>query len=154
MIHIEIRPASFAQVSAARTGAYIEISDDVQGIANALHAIDPHIRLRYSEAGEHFVIYWASDPSKLAEEDGDSYLIFTAQDLDHRIVKHMEEVCWRCQQPGYSFADELERTEVEAKKQEAHEWTERHGEMYERMAHAMREDLGYNQNRIFVAEGV
>lgn len=153
---MEIRPASIAQVSKARGGRYVEISDDVQGIANALWRIDKHIRLRYSETGGHFVIYWTDNPNLADEDDGEhnTYLIFTAQDLDHRIVKKMEEVYYRCKKPGYSLADELDKREAKAKAERDHEWTERHGPMYERLAHGLRKDLGYNKQRIFVPEAV
>lgn len=154
---MEVRPATLAQVSQARNGAFVQVDDDVQGVANGLHEVDPHIRLRFSEAGGYYVIYWTEDPNVAEEDDVDgnsTYLIFTAQDLDHRIVKHMEEVYWRCRQPGYSFASELDKAEAEGKKQESHEWSERHGEMFEKMAYAMRKDLGYDQSRIFVPEGV
>lgn len=149
---MEIRPASLAQITKARNGKYVEVGDDVQGVANALHEIDPHIRLRYSEAGEYFVVYWSENPH-MAEEDGGentTYLIFTAQDLDHRIVHRMAEVYWKCNKPGYSFADELDKQEAEAKKQKDHEFTERNGENYERLAHALRKELGYDQHRIYV----
>lgn len=139
-------------LSKARDGRLVPIDDDVQGVANALHELDSHIRLRYSEAGEHFVIYWAGDPEQAAEEDGESYLIFSAKDLDHRIVHRMREIYHRCQQPGYSFADELEKKDKEAKLRADVEHTERNGEMYERLGHAMRSDLGYDKQRAFIAD--
>lgn len=124
----------------------VEIDDDVQGVANGLAAIDPHIRLRFSEAGEHFVVYWQ-------ESEDDGYLIFTAQDLDQRVVKRMEEVYHRCQQPGYSFADELEKTEAKVKADADYALLQKHGPIYERMAHAMRKDTGYDKQQIFVPGG-
>lgn len=149
---MEIRPASITQLSNARNGRYVEIGDDVQGVANALWNIDKHIRLRYSEAGDYFCIYWTDNPNLADEDEGEhtTYLIFTAQDLDHRIVKHMEEVYWRCKQPGYSFADELDAHEEKAKAEDRHKWSEQHGEMWEKLAHAMRRDLGYDKSRVFV----
>lgn len=154
---MEIRPASLAQISKGRDGRYIQIADDVQGVANGLNLIDPHIKLRYSEAGKHFVVYWSENPD-LTDEDDDpqntTYLIFTAQDLDHRIVKRMEEVYAKCNKPGYSFADELEAKDQSDKKAADHDRREKQGEMYERLAHAMRHDLGYDQHRIYVPEAV
>lgn len=153
---MEIRPATFTQVAKARDGRYITIDDDVQGVANALNAIDTHIKLRYSEAGEYYVVYWSDDPSAAEEDDRDgntTYLIFTAQDLDQRMVKKMEEVYWRNRQPGYSLADELDKADAEDKKRKEAEFTQENGEMYERLAHSMRKELGYNQSRIFVGEG-
>lgn len=151
---MEIRPATLAQVTKARNGKYVEISNDVQGIANALNEIDPHIRLRYSEAGGYFVVYWSENPNVAEEDDGDNttYLIFTAQDLDHRIVHRMAEVYWKCRRPGYSFADELEREQERQKKEKDHAWSEAMGENFERLAHAMRKELGYDKGRIYVPD--
>lgn len=155
MVPIEIRPATLTQLSKGRDGHYIQIADDVQGVANGLNAIDPHIKLRFSEAGGYFVVYWSENPSVTEEDDvpgNTTYLIFTAQELDQRIVKHMEEVYWRCNQPGYSFADELEAKERAEKKAQKAAASERNGEIYERLAHAMRKDLGYDQGRVFIPE--
>jgi len=154
---VEIRPASLAQISKGRDGRYIQIDDDVQGVANGLNTIDPHIKLRFSEAGGYFVVYWSENPNRTDEEDADdntTYLIFTAQELDHRIVHKMQEVYWRCNKPGYSFADELDAREKADKKAAEHDRREKQGEMWERLAHAMRKDLGYDQGRIYVPEGV
>lgn len=128
----------------------MEIDDDVQGVANGLDQIDHHLRLRFSEAGGYFVVYWKPDEW----DEGDGYAIFTAQDLDQRIVHHMREVHHRCQQPGYSLADELERAEAAKKAQADHEFTESQGESYERMAFAMREDLGYNKSKAFIPKEI
>lgn len=155
MVSIEIRPASITQLSKGREGRYIQIDDDVQGVANGLAEVDPHIKLRFSEGGGHFVIYWSEDPN-LTDEDDDpnntTYLIFTAQELDHRIVHKMQEVYAKCNKPGYSFADELEAKDAADKKAEKAQRREQNGEIYERMAHAMRKDLGYDQSRIYIPE--
>ena len=126
----------------------VEIDDDVQGVANALSEIDTHLRLRYSEAGGYWVVYWLPEEW----EEGDGYLITTAQDLDHRLVHHMRQVVHRCQQPGYSLAGELDDADAKAEAEAEHAFAEQNGEMLERMAHAMREDRGYNKTRIFVPE--
>lgn len=142
---MEIRPASLAQITRARGGQLVEVTSDVQGVANGLHEIDHHIRLRFSEAGGYFVVYWKPDGS----EEGDGYQIFTANELDHRIVHKMREVYHRCQQPGYSLADELEREESKAKREAEHNWEEQMGEVFQRLGHAMRKDLGYAKGSAF-----
>jgi hypothetical protein len=143
---MEIKPASLAMFTKARNGRLIPVMDDVQGVANALNQIDHHLRLRYSEIGEYWVVYWLPDEG----EEGDGYLITTAQELDHRLVHHVGEVYKRCQEPDYSLGEELDRLDAEDKKRKDHEFTECHGEMYEQMAYAMRHDLGYDKNRIYV----
>jgi len=153
---LEIRPASIAQIATGRDGRMDPISDDVQGVANALHAIDPHIRLRFSEAGNYFVVYGISDPNLADEDDGDceTWLITTAQELDHRIVKRVEKVYHDALKQGFSLAKQLDDIDAKAERENEHAWTERNGEMYERMAHALRKDLGYDQGRIYVPEKV
>lgn len=143
---MEIRPASLAQIAKARNGQMVEIDDDVQGVANALGEIDSHLRLRFSEAGGYYVVYWKPEEW----EEGDGYLITTAQDLDHRLAHHMRQVVHRCQQPGYSLAGELDEADAKAKADADQTFVEENGELVERMAHAMREDRGYNKTRIFV----
>jgi hypothetical protein len=126
----------------------VEIDDDVQGVANALNHIDTHIRLRFSEAGNYWVVYW-----KPAEwEPGSGYVITTAQELDHRIVKRVEDIYAKCKDPGYSFAKELEKEEAKAKAEREHEESEQLGPMLEQLAHAMRKDLGLDQSKVFVPE--
>lgn len=147
---MEVRPANLAQITKGRKGQMVQVDDDVQGIANALAKIDHRIRLRYSELGEYWVIYYLPDHPDFEEGDGD--LIFTATELDHRIVKHMEQVYWKCQQPGYSFADEVEAAEEKKKKDADDEFTESMGEMYERLGHALRQDTLRNKFRITVPD--
>lgn len=147
---MEIRPATLTQLSASRNGRLIEVTEDVQAVANGLAAIDRRIRLRYSEPGEYFVVYYKPDDY----EEGDGYLIFTAQDLDQRIVKHMEKVYWRCQQPGYSFADELDRVEAKSKRDQRAAKEDQFGEMAEKLAWAMREDTLRNDHKAFIGKGI
>lgn len=147
-MELQPSPAGLAQLTRARDGRWVEVADDVAGIAAALARVDPCIRLRFSEAGEHFVVYYRP------ENGEDEYLIFTATELDHRIVKHMEEVYARCNAPGWSFADELERTEAVAEREKERAWRNEHGEKMERLAYAMLKDTHRDQNRIFVPKGL
>lgn len=144
---IEIAPASLAQYTTARSGQLVEVTEDVQSVANALAQIDPHIHLRFSEVAEIFCVYYQP-------ESGDEYLIFTAQDLDHRIVKRMEETYARCNAPGYSFADEVERDEAKQKHEADHAWREENGELMEKLGWALREDSNRNQHKIAVPKDV
>lgn len=144
---MEIAPATLAQYTTAREGGLVEVSGDVQDVANGLAQIDPCIRLRFSEAAEIFCVYYKP-------ETGDEYLIFTAQELDQRIVKHMEELYARCNAPGYSFAAEAEKAEGKAKREDDHAWREKHGEKMERLAWALRQDTNRNQHKAFIEKGV
>jgi hypothetical protein len=123
----------------------VTIDDDVQGVANRLAEIDENLRLRYSEAGEYWVVY-AKPPG---EEEGNGYVVTTSQELDMRLAQRVEEVYWKHRQPGYSLSAEIEANHDAADKAKQHEFTERAGEMYERLAFALRKDLGV-QNRVYV----
>lgn len=120
----------------------IQIDDDVQGVANGLAEVDVHIRLRFSEGGGHFVVYW--------KDEGDEYVITTARELDQRIVRRVEKVVHDCRQPGYSFAGELEKVEAKAQAQQDHEASEARGPALEQLAHAMRKGTGHDKQRIFI----
>lgn len=148
---MEIRPtkANLTMLSQARDGNWVQVEDDVQNVVNDLHKIDPHLRVRYSEAGEYFVVYWKPEN----EPEGNGELVTTAVELDQRVVKLVQEGYWKAQQPGYSFADELDRIDKENEAKKDREFTEKHGEIYERLAHAIRDDLGLNQNKIYVPGG-
>lgn len=147
---MEIKPASLTQLSRGREGQMIEIDDDVQGVANALNEIDSHICLRFSEAGGYFVAYWKPEGG----EDGDGYLITTAQELDHRLVKKVERIYHECSQPGYSYAAALDKAEEAAKAERDYEEAEKLGPVLEQLSHAMRKDLGFDQAKIVVPESV
>jgi hypothetical protein len=146
---MEVRPASIQQVIRGREGQMVTIDNDVQGVANALHEIDHHLRLRYSEAGEYWVVYFKPDEG----DEGDGYLLTTAQDLDHRLVKRVEEVYWKHRQPGYSVGEEMNANDAAADAEADRKFTEEAGELYEKLAHAMRKDLDV-QSRIFVPRDV
>jgi hypothetical protein len=147
-MEIPPRKADLAQISRGRHGEMVLIENDVQGVANSLAEIDPHLRLRFSEAGEYFVVYWKPDD----EPEGNGELVTTALDLDMRIVELVRELYWKAKQPGYSFADELAAEQERRQAVEGAKFTEEHGEMFERLAHAMRKDLGYDKGRVFVPD--
>jgi hypothetical protein len=143
---VEIRPATITQIEAHRTAGglfeYVEISDDVQGVANLLHEIDEHLRLRYSKAGQYFVVYWRHDGA----EDGDGHLILTAQELDHRIVKRIEQIA----SADYDYSFELERLDAEEKKRRREAINEKLGETAERAYFELRKIHGKLNDRAYV----
>jgi hypothetical protein len=140
---VEISPARLAQVQTARGGQFVEITDDVQNVAADLAAIDPGLRLRYSEAGGYFVVYHVQE---LPDGKRREHLVTTAQELDQRLVQRIRAIDART---GYDYARELDRLEREAEQQRDREFSERTGPIAERLAHAVRHDLGV-QSRIFV----
>lgn len=111
-------------------GKWYEIDKDVCNVAADLKDIDPHLRLRASEQG-HYVVYWLYD-------NGDEDLITTSVDLDQRIVNLMKKLG----SSDYDYVTELDRLDSQAKKQADYEFSQKIGEIGERLVHALRKDLG------------
>jgi hypothetical protein len=146
---MEIRPvpATLAQISRNREGRMVHIEDDVQGVANDLHEIDSHLRLRYSEAGGYFVVYLKTDADV---DEGDGHLVLTAQDCDQRIVQRIR----RIMQSDYDYMAELDKAEAKAKEEKDAAWSEKIGPIAERLAFAMRKELGYDKSSVVIPRSV
>ena len=124
----------------------VEVEDDVQNVVNDLARINHHFRVRWSEAGQYFVVYWKPDH----EEEGSGYLVTTAQELDGRLVRLVEQIHYRViNDPDYDLGAEIEANHDAADAERDRQFTEQAGEMYERLAHALRQDLGV-KNQIVV----
>ena len=133
------------QVREGRNGRMITITEDVANVAVDLKKIDPRLHLRYSEKGGYFVVYTREDH----EPEGTGHMVGTYQELDQRIVKDIQETYWKWRQPGYSLADELDKMDEKAEKEADHQHYEQTGEAAERLAFALRKDLG-QKDQIFV----
>ena len=131
LVLMDIHPANIAQVLKAQGGGYITIDDDVVGIASDLRALDPTLHLRYSEAGQYFVVFQTL-------ETGEEHLVLTAQELDPRIVGRVQQVM----RPDYDYAAELERQDEETNLVIRERFEEQVGEIGERLYHAVRKDKG------------
>lgn len=138
----EIQPARVDQIRAGAGGREIVIDADVGGVVKQLREIDPAFRVRYSEAGDYFVVY-------CQDEGGDPYMVATYQELDARVVSNIREIVYRNRQPGYSYAAELERMNADADRRREQRFSEQIGERAERLAHAVRKDLG-DTSRAFI----
>jgi hypothetical protein len=136
-----------AQVRRSRDGKMVEIDQDVLDIAAQLRQIDPLLHIRWSELAGHFVVYCREESAP----EGRGHLVTTAQELDQRLVRRIEEIAWKQRQSSYSFADELEKVEADKDKAQRHHMHEEIGERAERLAHALRKDLGV-KGRIYVPD--
>lgn len=127
---MEIIPATVAQVARMDSGRLVAVDDDVQNVARDLREIDPGLRLRFDEYQEFYVVYHV---------DGDEEsLVTTAQECDQRLVKRAREIS----RPDYDYGLELEKAEAESKKQADDRFADQTGDVGERLAHALRKDLG------------
>jgi predicted restriction endonuclease len=145
----EIEPATLEQIRMGRDGKTHVITQDAGGIAQRLREIDHRLHLRYSELGEYYVVYAREDD----QPEGTGYMVATYQTLDARIIKDIERIKWLNEQPGYSYADELEKKNEEAEAKREHDFSEKIKENAEELAWAIRKDLG-DQGRIVVEKDV
>lgn len=147
----EIAPASLAAVRQGTRGEMITITEDVQNVAADLKRIDPRLHLRWSEKGGYFCVYAREDHMR----EGEGWLVGTYEELDQRIVRDIEKTYAKFRDPRYSFADELEAKEDEAKARREYEFSQEIGENAERLAWAIRKDLGDGDKKhAFIGEGV
>lgn len=137
---MEITPASLTQVFKGRGGRFITVDGEV---ARQLQAIDPELHLRYSHGGDYFVVYRVDGGTGVEE------LVLTAQQCDLRIVNRVRTIA----QPTYDYGAELDRIDAERNKQIDYEKAQEVGEIGERLAHAIRKDIGAT-NRAFITKEI
>lgn len=138
---MEIQPASLSQVRAGRDGRRFTITDDVGGVAAKLREVDQRLRLRFNERGEFF---------EVVEVNGtDERRVTTALECDDRLVHRMRELA----RPDHDYAGELERIDRAADRENDRRFSERSGEIAERLAHHVRKDIGAT-HRIIVPRDV
>ena len=137
---MDIQPADLSQVVRARDGNMVLIEDDVLDIAKQLHEIDPRLRVHWSEVSEHFAVY--------TSENEEEHLVTTCQELDQRLVNRIREIA----HPSYNYGEELDRIEAKQKAESEQQFSETVGELAERLAHALRSDLGYRKDASRTAE--
>lgn len=138
---IEPQKMSIKQLQAAQDGSWVDVDDDVNNVARDLKAIDPKIRLRWSESAEHFVIYYR-------ERDRDT-LITTTKELDQRVVTLVKKIG----SDDYDYAAELEKADADAKAASKRLSDEILSEKAQELAFALRKDRGFANSTIYVPEG-
>lgn len=134
--NIDIEPANVDQLIKAGEH-WIRITDDVTGVAKELSEVDPHIHLRYNALQKFYAVYWRHD-------NGDEEIVSTYKQCDKRIVDRVRQIYHE----SYNFIEELEELEDKRLRDKKHEEEEFFGEMGERLANAIRRDLGI-KDRIF-----
>lgn len=139
---MELAPATLAQVRAGRDGRRVLVEEDVLNIAGRLARIDPSLSLLWNEDGEYFVVVET-------DQAGRERLVLTARELDDRVLKRVELIM----HPSYRYADELDAMDDRAEREKDHRFSEQTGEVAERLAHALRQDL-QAKNKIILPRGV
>lgn len=139
---MEIVPATLAQVRAGRDGRRVLIEDDVLDVAQQLKAIDESLSLHWNEQGSYFVVIHT-------DEKGTENLVLTARELDNRVIDRVRQIG----SANYDFLAEVDRLDKQAERDADHRFSERTGEIGERLAHAVRQDL-QAKNKIILPRGV
>jgi hypothetical protein len=146
MQSIEIQPGRMVQVTRAmKSDRLIAVDDDVQNVANDLHAIDPHLKLVYEPYEDVWIVKYQQ---LTAGGEVEERLVSSFQECDQRIVRRMREI----NRPGYDFVAELDRLDREAERRADHEFSEKIGPHAEKLAWALRQDLGRNERAVVPAD--
>jgi hypothetical protein len=132
----EVEPVALDVVQKSLTGDFVLVNHDVDNVAQDLLLIDPNLRLRYSQLGEYWVVFYR-DPDTGKEE-----LKFTAKERDRRIVEHAKKL----NSPDYNYAEEVERLDREADKAKQEKLNELYADQAERLAHSIRKDYGIQKD--------
>jgi hypothetical protein len=132
-----ILPASINDWQASSPVTRVPVHDDAQNVVRDLKAIDAGLCVEYDTAGEFFVVFFRNGPEE--------QLVLTARQLDQRIVRQVREI----DQPDYDFAAEVDKHDAAVDRQNRHEFAEEMGEKSDKLAWAIRKDLG-STNRIFI----
>lgn len=144
----ELEPIAIQQIHRGKKGQMIEIEEDVLDVVKQIKQIDPTLYVRWSEKGGYFVVY-----CRLPNEPpGTGNVVLMVPELDQRVVQSIQRAAWEQKQDDYSLADALDKKDNEADKKRDKEFSEQIGEHAERLAHAIRKDMGFNQNRMIVSK--
>jgi hypothetical protein len=131
---MDIEPANHEQVVKANDEDYVVIEQDLSEVVKELKEIDPRLGVRYNGVQKFYALY-AKENIKGKEVE---YLVSTFKKLDKRVVNRVREIL----SPSYDYVAELEKQEDQAKKDHEHKLHEQMGENAERLAFAIRKDLG------------
>lgn len=121
------------QVERGAQGQAVLIEADVGNVAADLRDIDPALRLRYSEKGEYFVVYF--EPP---DRPGDQQLVLTALECDQRIVNRVRQIA----SADYDYVAELDRIDREAERDKTNANRQRIAEGAEKLYFEIRKAQG------------
>lgn len=128
----DIEPASLDQLKRGANGRMTLIEADVGDNVRQIKEVNKNLFVRYSDAGGYFVVFYRH-PVTLKER-----LVTTAKELDGRLVNRIR----RLNSDSYDYIAELEKLDSAAEQAKLDAEKERIGDLAERLAHALRKDLG------------
>lgn len=136
---VEIQPATAEQVIKAGEH-WVVIEADLGGVVQELKEISPLLHLRYNPHQKFYAIY--------AREKGQEYLVGTYTHLDKRITQRIRKIM----DSSYNFVEESEKKDKEAKDNWEYAWGQKIAENAEKLAWAIRKDLGLNKDTAFIKD--
>lgn len=137
---MEIEPANYEQVVKANDEDWVIIEKDIGEVVQELKEIDPRLCVRYNGIQKFYALF----AKEIIDGQEQEYLVNTFKSLDKRVVNRIREIL----SPGYDFVAEIEKDEDKKQRDKEHKLHEVMGENAERLAFAIRKDLGI-KDRIF-----
>jgi uncharacterized protein (UPF0297 family) len=131
----ELQPVALDRIMRTRNGQRVAIHADVGSVVAQLREIDDRLHVFYVPDQAFFSVELHTPRA-----DGlvDEHLVGAYESLDGRVVQRIRQIT----RPGYDLGAELERIDREAQARADHRHSEQTGEIAERVAHAVRKDLG------------
>lgn len=120
----------------------VEIDTDVLDLARRLREIHPALGLDWSETGSYFRVYQHLP-------DGRKATVTTSVELTPQLIERVRMLTHE----GYDYGRELDRQDDRAKQNADHRLHEQVGEIGERLAAAIRQDL-QAKHRVFLPRGL
>jgi hypothetical protein len=131
----ELQPVALDRIMRTRNGQRVAIDADVGSVVAQLREIDERLHVFYVPDQAFFSVELHTPR---ADGSVDEHFVGAYESLDGRVVQRIREIT----RPGYDLGAELERIDREAQAQADHRHREQTGEIAERVAHAVRQDLG------------
>lgn len=136
---MRIEHASLLQVQQGIGGQAVLVEDDVLDVVRRLQEIDPSLFVTYHEQGDYFSIVEMCP-------DGAERIVNNVKELTPDIIEYVRMIG----SEGWDVVAEMEKMDQQADRNARHRFAESVGEIGERLHHALRKDLGFDKNRIWV----
>jgi hypothetical protein len=139
---VEIEPASWTQVRDMGKDKVI-IEEDLLDIVKQLKEISPTLFVRWSPGnGDPFYTLYSKEVVNGKETE---YLVKTFKHLDQRIVDRVRYIT----STDYNYVSEMDKLDDKQDSDHNYKMAELFGENAEKLAFALRKDLGLDKDRAF-----
>lgn len=149
VLKLEPPRATLGELQLTNRMEMVRVESDVLGVVEHLKRIDPGLELLYDKGQEVFVLYWQGLRVKDGRAEQCEDLIGAYKALDQRLINLVERID-REGRGRQDLAAELDRLDAEREAERDRAFSEAVGLQAERLAHAIRSDLGVS-NRAFMS---